>query len=105
MPLSVCPDCGREVSTRARHCVHCGRPWPAATCCGSAFGVLLGLIVALGVIGGVCFMAKSRCCAAKAESIRARAVERIAPAEAPKVEAPKAATPAPPKVEEPKKEE
>jgi hypothetical protein len=26
MPLTACPDCGREVSTSAPACIHCGRP-------------------------------------------------------------------------------
>lgn len=26
MPLTTCPDCGREVSTAAPACIHCGRP-------------------------------------------------------------------------------
>jgi len=26
MPLIPCPDCGREVSTSAPACIHCGRP-------------------------------------------------------------------------------
>jgi hypothetical protein len=26
MPLTACPDCGREVSTAAPVCIHCGRP-------------------------------------------------------------------------------
>lgn len=42
MALSACYDCGREVSTRARTCVHCGRPWP--TCKG---GLLRGFAVAV----------------------------------------------------------
>src|SRR5262245_27731566 len=32
MPLSICLDCNREVSPKARHCVHCGRPWPSRKC-------------------------------------------------------------------------
>lgn len=33
MPLTTCPDCGREVSTAAPVCIHCGRPFmdPAAS--------------------------------------------------------------------------
>lgn len=26
MPLTKCPDCGKEVSPTARACPHCGRP-------------------------------------------------------------------------------
>jgi len=29
MPVVTCPDCGREVSTLAAACPHCGRPSPA----------------------------------------------------------------------------
>lgn len=57
MALSHCLDCGREVSTRARHCVHCGRPWPA-TKCSAAFvvaGLVSGILVAAIVLMlGVC---------------------------------------------------
>src|SRR4028118_183793 len=31
MPFIPCPDCGRDVSTMAPACPHCGRPAPAAT--------------------------------------------------------------------------
>ena len=30
MPVIACPDCGRDVSTLAPTCPHCGRPSPAA---------------------------------------------------------------------------
>lgn len=30
MPVIACPDCGRDVSTLAPSCPHCGRPSPAA---------------------------------------------------------------------------
>ncbi|HUP46683.1 MAG TPA: hypothetical protein VM779_14345, partial [Thermoanaerobaculia bacterium] len=30
MPVIACPDCGRDVSTLASSCPHCGRPSPAA---------------------------------------------------------------------------
>ena len=49
MPLLSCPDCGREVSTRARQCVHCGRPWPACTSCPIA-KFMLGLLIAAAVV-------------------------------------------------------
>lgn len=29
MPLAPCPDCGRDVSTAAPACIHCGRPLAA----------------------------------------------------------------------------
>lgn len=31
MPVISCPDCGRDVSTIATACPHCGRPSPAGT--------------------------------------------------------------------------
>ena len=31
MPVIACPDCGRDVSTLAPTCPHCGRPAPAGT--------------------------------------------------------------------------
>jgi uncharacterized membrane protein YdbT with pleckstrin-like domain len=31
MPVITCPDCGRDVSTMATACPHCGRPSPAGT--------------------------------------------------------------------------
>ena len=31
MPVITCPDCGRDVSTLAAACPHCGRPSPAGT--------------------------------------------------------------------------
>jgi len=31
MPVIACPDCGRDVSTLAPACPHCGRPSPAGT--------------------------------------------------------------------------
>ncbi len=30
MPLTICPDCGREVSDRAPACIHCGCPLDSA---------------------------------------------------------------------------
>ena len=30
MPLTTCPDCGREISSLAPACVHCGRPMQTA---------------------------------------------------------------------------
>jgi uncharacterized membrane protein YdbT with pleckstrin-like domain len=31
VPVITCPDCGRDVSTMAAACPHCGRPSPAGT--------------------------------------------------------------------------
>jgi len=104
MALSSCPDCGREVSTRARQCVHCGRPWPAATC-GSACGLVIGVVIAVAVLGGV-LMAKRHC--VRTESFRCRAnTIQCEPATTP-VAAPaerKAVEPEAPKAEPPKKQE
>jgi len=61
--LSTCLDCGREVSTRARHCVHCGRQWPSTRGTGAfvAAGLVAGLLVAAIVLMlGVC-KAKGTC--------------------------------------------
>lgn len=60
MPLSTCRDCGREVSTRAHHCVHCGRPWPGGNCCSPIVtGLLVGL-VALTAVGGAVYV-RNKC--------------------------------------------
>ena len=50
--LTNCPDCGREVSTRAPHCVNCGRPYPAGRRCAGFVLVhvaILAAVVAAGV--------------------------------------------------------
>jgi len=66
MALANCKDCGREVSTRARHCVHCGRPSPSRNCCTPLATVgMVGVIVAaaagaLVFTGGLCRW-KERC--------------------------------------------
>jgi uncharacterized membrane protein YdbT with pleckstrin-like domain len=31
MPVNICPDCGRDVSTLAASCPHCGRPMSPST--------------------------------------------------------------------------
>jgi hypothetical protein len=77
MALASCPDCNREVSTRAHHCVHCGRPWPGRTC-GAACAVALAAIVALCVFAGVIFM-KARCAKMSAVGKCAPAVIERAP--------------------------
>jgi hypothetical protein len=110
MALSSCPDCGREVSTRARQCVHCGRPWPASTC-GSACGLLIGVVIAVAVLGGVLVAKKN--CTMRTDALRCRSTpaircEQPAPApmaapveskDAPKAEQPKPEA-TPPKQEE-----
>ena len=56
----MCVDCGREVSTRARHCVHCGRPFPA--CRGTGPAVLAGVVLSLLVVAGaVCAVRTLKC--------------------------------------------
>lgn len=39
MPVIACPDCGRDVSTLAPVCPHCGRPSPAGTAVPPAQGL------------------------------------------------------------------
>lgn len=65
--LTTCPDCGREVSTRASACPHCGAPLaagPTGTGGTKALGFALilvgmamlagsGAIQALGVVVGI----------------------------------------------------
>jgi membrane-associated protease RseP (regulator of RpoE activity) len=43
--LVNCDDCGREISSRAVECVHCGRP---RSSCGSRVGWIMLLVVMLG---------------------------------------------------------
>lgn len=42
--LIACPDCNRDVSYRAPHCVHCGRPNPGGCPMGKV-GVILGIAI------------------------------------------------------------
>ena len=83
MPLVNCQDCGRDVSTRARYCVHCGSPSPIKR--GGVFcAILTGSIVALMVLGG---LMATRVACKKARCYRAPAVittkAEAKPAEAP----------------------
>lgn len=55
MALSNCKDCGREVSTRARHCVHCGRPSPSRNCCTPLATLGMIGVIALGAVGAMIF--------------------------------------------------
>lgn len=50
MSLTTCPDCGKQMSTRARSCPNCGRPipQPARTAVRAVMAVLL--IVAVIVL-------------------------------------------------------
>ena len=50
MALMHCIDCGREVSPRARLCVHCGRPWPSRKVGGLWKAVKV--LAAVGLIAG-----------------------------------------------------
>jgi hypothetical protein len=61
MALATCKDCNREVSTRARHCVHCGRPSPAGHCAGSIVGGIAVVVIALALTGGMICAAKRAC--------------------------------------------
>lgn len=61
MALSTCRDCNREVSTLARHCVHCGRPRPTGTGAGSVVAGIAAVAVALVLTGAVVCMAKRAC--------------------------------------------
>lgn len=49
MPLTPCPDCGRDVSTAAPACIHCGRPLmdPAASPVPPADRPMAGIVTAL----------------------------------------------------------
>ncbi len=113
MPLSNCPDCGRDVSTRARQCVHCGRPWPASRCgAATCIALVMGIVLALGAVGLIA--SKQRCvrermekCRVEMQKCRAEMEKRIQteqkaqPTVAPAAEA----KPAEPAVKEEKKEE
>jgi len=61
MALSTCRDCNREVSTLARHCVHCGRPRPSGTGAGSVVAGIAAVALALVLTGAVVCMAKRAC--------------------------------------------
>lgn len=61
MALSTCKDCNREVSTLARHCVHCGRPRPTGTCSGSVIGGIVVVVIALALTAGVICAARRAC--------------------------------------------
>lgn len=68
MALVQCQDCGRDVSTRARFCVHCGNPYPVKRC-SIICAVLTGTLVAMLVMGSLC-VAKVACMRARAGSCR-----------------------------------
>jgi hypothetical protein len=61
MALSTCRDCNREVSTLARHCVHCGRPRPAGFQRGSLAGGIIVAALALALTGVAICTAKRAC--------------------------------------------
>ena len=73
MALATCRDCGREVSTRAHHCVHCGRPWPSGNCCSPIITGLLVGVVALTAVGGAIFV-RQKC--RQARECRVEQMER-----------------------------
>ncbi len=74
MPLATCRDCNREVSTLARHCVHCGRPRPTGTSSCSVIAGILTVVVALALTGAVVLAARKAC---KKLSDRAQTEYRI----------------------------
>jgi RNA polymerase subunit RPABC4/transcription elongation factor Spt4 len=53
MALVVCPECNEQVSSRAKRCPHCGfaKRRPVTTIGKWFFGILLGIIAGLFVIG------------------------------------------------------
>ena len=61
MALSTCRDCNREVSTLARHCVHCGRPRPAGMYSGSVVAGIAVVVIALALTGAVVCAARKAC--------------------------------------------
>ncbi len=101
MALVQCQDCGRDVSTRARSCVHCGNPYPVKRC-SVICAVLTGTLVAMLVMGSLCVAKvacmKSRCRPVICAPAPAKAVTSPVPV---KVEPKVAPTPAP---ETPEKE-
>lgn len=52
MPLAPCPDCGRDVSTAATTCIHCGRPMAQAAAPDAHPRPMAGIVIAcvLGVV-------------------------------------------------------
>ena len=76
MALSTCRDCNREVSTLARHCVHCGRPRPTGTGTGSIVAAVVAIVLALAVTGAAICMAKRACKKMRASECRSI---RVAP--------------------------
>jgi hypothetical protein len=61
MALSTCRDCNREVSSLARHCVHCGRPRPVAGGAGSVVAGVVVVLIALALTAGVVCTARKAC--------------------------------------------
>lgn len=97
MPLVNCTDCGRDVSTRARFCPHCGNPTPVKRC-NVVCALLTGAFVAVLVLVGV-GMSKAACMKAKARAHAIRCCEEVQTAP---VAAPVAPEKAPEKPETPK---
>jgi predicted metalloprotease with PDZ domain len=56
--LVACPDCGRDVSYRAHHCVHCGAPNPGGSS-GARAAAVIGLVILL--VGGVVALKAAKC--------------------------------------------
>ena len=77
MPLISCKDCGREVSTRARHCVHCGRPWPGSKCCGAlATLTVVLMLLSTAAVGGLGFLAVRSCRRQAERQVQLKEMER-----------------------------
>ena len=68
MPLASCPDCGREVSTRARLCVHCGRPWPAKKCGLVCMLAMIAVFIVAGMGAAVLFNKVGTCLNTQAQN-------------------------------------
>lgn len=53
-----CPDCGREVSTSAKHCPHCGKPSFTTTLNDTGNNFLsLGCLIFVGLVLWILFAA------------------------------------------------
>lgn len=52
MALSKCPDCGQEVSTKAKSCPKCGRSLKSKKGC-KVILLVFGILIVLGVIGSL----------------------------------------------------
>ncbi len=53
MALKKCKECGKEISTKAKECPHCGVPAKKKAGCGSIALVLLGLLIIISILGSL----------------------------------------------------